>query len=68
VKDQIYIWIKQNENLFTADTTELILTAQNVLKSHPYLAKFDQTSTDYADPFIIALAIIKNDQGYKLKS
>jgi len=60
-KDDLLKWSKRNKKMFHDLNPEIIKEGAIIIRKFPLIAKAD-SETPNADPYIIALAIIKNRQ------
>jgi len=60
--DELKKWVKGKKRLFVKPDARQIKKVKEILGKHPYLAKSEEVSASNADPWLIALAIVKNEE------
>ena len=60
--DELKRWIKGEKKLFVKPDIRQIKKVKQILTGHPFLAKSGEIAASNADPWLIALAIVKNEE------
>ena len=60
--DELKRWIKGKRKLFVRPDMRQIKKVKQILKDYPFLAKSGEVAASNADPWLIALAIVRNEE------
>jgi hypothetical protein len=60
--DELKKWVKSKKKLFVKHDKRQMERVKDVLKDYPFLAKSEKPGVSNADPWLIALSVVKNDK------
>jgi hypothetical protein len=60
--DELKKWVKSQKKLFVKHDKRQMERVKDVLKDYPFLAKSEKPGVSNADPWLIALSVVKNDK------